>query len=79
MQFISYHSNREELVKIIGQLKSGEDVLPIVPSNAKEEDSSSAEILPQEEATEVRKLINLYMTLLTSPNQNVAITFVCHF
>ncbi|XP_075974178.1 uncharacterized protein LOC142975301 isoform X2 [Anticarsia gemmatalis] len=42
---------REELVKVIGQLKSGEDVCPLVSSNVNE-DSSSAEAPPQFTAQE---------------------------
>ena len=40
---------REELVKVISQLKSGEDVSPLFATNSNvNEDSSSAEIPPQE-------------------------------
>ncbi|XP_053612337.1 remodeling and spacing factor 1 isoform X2 [Plodia interpunctella] len=41
--------NREELVKVIAQLKNGEEVCPLVSSTTNE-DSSSAEIPPQKEA-----------------------------
>lgn len=50
---IIFCSNREELVKIIRQLKSGEEVTPVA-SNNKEEDSSSAEIPPQVDVKQVR-------------------------
>lgn len=46
-------SNREELVKIIGQLKSGEEITSSVVSN-NNEDSSSTEIPPQAQVASVR-------------------------
>lgn len=42
--FYLIFSNREELVKIIGQLKSGEEITPSTVAN--NEDSSSAEVPP---------------------------------
>lgn len=43
---------REELVKVISQLKSGEDVTPLFATTTNvNEDSSSAEIPPQLEVT----------------------------
>lgn len=42
------YRTREELVKVIAQLKSGEDVCPLSASNSNvNEDSSSAEVPPQ--------------------------------
>ncbi|XP_060803635.1 remodeling and spacing factor 1 [Amyelois transitella] len=46
--------NREELVKVITQLKNGEEVCPLVSSNANE-DSSSADLPAQAEVAEIPK------------------------